>query len=92
MKVIYCNLLSTRAKSAIAHNMSKICPHARTVPNPFRTHFRTHITHAEVRHYAHVCHNPMFDYDYDYDCDNDKKQDTKSVLKSTGENLGNTDC
>ena len=38
------------------------CPYARTfactVPNPFRTHFRTHIARAEVRKYAHVRRNP----------------------------------
>ena len=33
---------------------------ARTVPNPFRTHFRTHIARAEVRYYAHVRRNPTF--------------------------------
>ena len=38
------------------------CPYARTsartVSNPFRTHFPTHIARAEVRFYAHVRRNP----------------------------------
>ena len=42
-----------QVKSAIANRTPKNCPYARTsartVQNPFRTHFRTHIARAEVR-------------------------------------------